>query len=226
MASAAVSVTGRAKIPPRRRKFTLVVHDRGKELPTEQGNVLLLDISARYEARRLQRRLERTMERHQGSPERQSVAIAMLAVEEQIVKALWTIARQPLGRVAPVSNGRCGIDYIHDRSDVHSIYADAAGGKWDTVAPRPSLPSAKDITQADRVQEWLLYIEDEGLRKLLVVGATLKRGDAGRQISWRRICKGMPELEGISLTRLNARYQEALRIIVNELTVARASNLG
>jgi hypothetical protein len=150
----------------------------------------------------------------------------MLAVEEQIVKALWTIARQPLGKIAPLVSRNCGIGYIHDRSDVHSIYADAAGGKWDTVAPRPSLPSSKDISIANRVQDWLLFIDDEHLRKLLVVGATSKRGDAGRQISWRRICNGMPELKDISLTRLNARYQEALRIIVNALTIARVANLG
>jgi hypothetical protein len=102
------------------------------------------------DARRLQRRLERTTQRHEGFPERQSVAIAMLAVEEQIVKALWTIARLPLGGTAPTPTSRHGIDYAHEPSDVHSIYADAAGGKWDTVAPRPALPSAKDISQPTR----------------------------------------------------------------------------
>jgi hypothetical protein len=224
MATAAREV--RRMKPQRRQKVKLIVVHGGKELTTDQGDALLLGIGAKMDAKRLQRRLERIDRRHEGFPERRSVAVAMLAVEEQIVKALWTIARQPLGRVAPIASGRCGIDYVHDRGDVHSIYSDAAGGKWDTIAPRPSLPSAKDITIADKVQQWLLFITDESLRKLLVVGATSKRGDAGRQISWRRICKGMNELDGVSLTRLNARYQEALRIIVNELTVARARNLG
>lgn len=197
------------------------VIEGARVVPKAGQRSALLDSTARFRANQLQRRLERTVKRHAGFPERQSVAVAMLAVEEQIVKAMWTIARQPLGQTAPMNGSRNGIEYIHDRSDVHSIYADAAGGKWDTIAPRPPLPSAKDISVADRVQEWLLFVEDEDLRKLLVVGATSKRGDAGRQISWRRICKGMRELEGVSLTRLNARYQEALRIIVNALTLAR-----
>lgn len=206
------------------------VIENGRPVPKDQQKAVLISSSERFHARSLQRRLQgrvdRAKERHAHSPERQSVAIAMLAVEEQIVKALWTIARQPLGRVAPMASGRCGIDYAHEPSDIHSIYADAAGGKWDSIAPRPSVPSSKDISQADRVQDWLLLVDDEDLRKLLVIGATSKRGDAGRQINWRRICGTMSHLQGISLTRLNARYQEALRIIVTELTLARAGNLG
>jgi hypothetical protein len=195
-------------------------------IPKADQQALLIGVSARMNARALLRRKERAIKRHEGFPERQSVAIAKLAVEEQIVKAMWTIARQPLGQAAPIAAARCGIEYFHDRSDVHARYADAAGGKWDTAAPKPSLPSARDITQADRVQDWLLFIEDEDLRKLLVVGATSKRGDAGRQISWRRIMLSMKELNGVSMTRLNARYQEALRIIVSALTIASAGNLG
>jgi hypothetical protein len=213
--------TAAMKFPKRRRRFETEVHHGQRVLPPEEGKLLLLDVSMRMDARRLQRRLERATQRHEGFPERQSVAIAMLAVEEQIVKALWTIARQPLGRIAPIQNGRCGIEYIHDRSDVHSVYADAAGGKWDTVAPRPSLPSAKDISQANRVQDWLLYIDDEELRKVLVYGATSKRGDAGRQINWIRVRGAMRELEGMSMRSLNGRYQEALRSIVNALTFER-----
>jgi hypothetical protein len=169
----------------------------------------------------LQRRLERTKERLAHSPERQSVAIAMLAVEEQIVKALWTIARQPLGKIAPLQPGRCGLEYLHDRADIHAIYADAAGGKWDSIAPRPSVPSAKDITAADRVQEWLLLVDDEGLRRILVVGATDKRGDAGRQIRWERVREHLREFDGYTVRSMKGKYQEALRIIASELTIAR-----
>lgn len=203
------------------RKVRMEVIHGGKVVPKDQASALLISVSDRYYARRLQGRLERTMKRHEHSPERQSVAVAMLAVEEQIVKALWTIARQPLGKAAPMSSARNGIDYIHEDTDIHSIYADAAGGKWDSIAPKPALPSAKDISQADRVQDWLLLIDDEDLRKLLVIGATSKRGDAGRQINWARVRQTMPVLVSISVTRLKARYQEALRIIVSELTLAR-----
>jgi hypothetical protein len=143
----------------------------GKLVPKDQEAAILIPLSDRMRARSLQRRLERAIKRN-PTPERQSVAIAMLIVEEKIVSALWTIARQPLGRTAPLQAARCGLDYIHDRLDIHSIYADAAGGKWDTIAPRPALPSSREITVADQVQDWLLLLDDEFMRKLLVVGAT------------------------------------------------------
>jgi hypothetical protein len=223
MMAAAKSEFTPSRKPIRRKRIKphLVVVHGDRELPREEGNALLLGISERCHARRLQRRLERTVERHKDAPERQSVAIAMLAVEEQIVKALWTIARQPLGRTAPGMLRQCGVGYVHDRDDIHSIYSDAAGGKWDSIAPRPALPSAKDITAADKVQEWLLLVSDERLRKLLVVGATNKRGDAGRQIQWERVRVHLPEWGGYTLRSLKGGYQEALRIIVAELTVAR-----
>jgi Zn-finger domain-containing protein len=59
------------------------------------------------------------------------------------------------------------------------------------------------------------------MRKLLVVGATSKRGQVARQINWIRIREGMKELDGMSERTLRHRYQEALRIIVSELTIAR-----
>lgn len=218
---AAMSVSKKRVAPRRRMKPRMVVIEGGKELPQEQGQAVLLEWSDKFNARRLQRRVERAQKRHEGFPERQSVAIAMLAVEEQIVKALWTIARQPLGRIAPISSGRNGLDYIHDRSDVHSIYTDAAGGKWDTVAPRPSLPSAKDISTANKVQDWLLLIDDEDLRRLLVIGATSKRGDAGRKIAWPRLRLSLPQYHDVTTRTMQRRYDEALRVIANALTLAR-----
>lgn len=201
------------------RRIKMEVIENGRSVPKELHSAALINSSDRFRARQLQRRLERTIKRHEFSPERQSVAIAMLAVEEKIVSALWTIARQPLGKIAPLLSARCGIDYIQD--DVNSIYADAAGGRWNTTAPRPALPSAKEITLADRVQDWLLLIHDEGLRKILVYGATSKRGDAGRQVNWIRVKGAMTELDGMSMRSLNWRYQEALRTVVSELTLAK-----
>lgn len=197
------------------------VIENGRPVPKAQAHAVLLGATERFHARRLQARLERTKKRLAHAPERQSVAIAMLAVEEQIVKALWTIARQPLGKVAPLASSRCGLDYFHDRSDIHSIYADAAGGKWDSIAPKPAVPSAKDISAADRVQDWLLLIEDEDMAKVLVYGATSKRGDAARQVNWNRVKSARPEIKDMPTRTLNFRYQEALRIIVSELMLAR-----
>ena len=221
MATAAVRVeASRVKQKPRKRvKPRLIVVQGGRELDKAAGEALCLDASGRFRARQLQRRLERTQERHRDAPERQSVAIAMLAVEERLVKAFWTIARQPAKGALPGGNGRCGIDYVPERGDLNA-YADPAGGKWQTIAPRPPVPSGKEIDDANAALDWLLYI-DEPRRKLLVVGATSKRGDSARKVAWARIRQAMPELHGLSVTTLKRRYAEALRIIVTELTIAR-----
>jgi hypothetical protein len=213
MASAAMSIRQQ---PKRRGKVRLLVIHGGRELASDEGAELLLKVGSRLRAR-----VDRLEQRYANVPERLSVGKAMLAVEEQIVKALWTIARQPLGGFTPIASARCGIEYTHDRTDVHSIYSDAAGGKWDTAAPRPSLPSAKDISAADRVQDWLLLIDDEDLRKLLVIGATSKRGDAGRKVNWIRLRPSVPQYGVATVRTLQRRYDEALRVIVNALTVAR-----
>lgn len=217
MATAAMAIN-RAK-PVRRRKPELRVIHGSKELGRDEGRELLVSLTERMDARRLQRRLERIGKRYVHSPERRSVAVAMLAVEEQIVKALWTIARQPLGKVMPLPANRNGLEYMHDRGDVHSIYTDAAGGKWDSVQPRPAIPSAKDISAADRVQQWLLLLDEERLRRILVIGATSKRGDAGRQVNWNRVKASIPEVRSETVYRLSYSYSEALRVITSRLTL-------
>lgn len=186
-------------------------------LEGEASTALRLAVSNRYRARQLERRLQRSR-RENDVPERQSVAMAMLAVEERLVKAFWTIARQPANGTSPRASNRNGLDYMADGDDLTG-YVDAAGGKWESIAPRPPIPSGKEIDEANKAIEWLLYV-DECRRKLLVVGATSKRGDAGRQINWPRIRQGMPELGGLSTRTCQGRYREALRIIVNELTLA------
>ena len=62
--------------------------------------------------------------------------------------------------------------------------------------------------------------------KILVVGATSKRGDAGRRINWLRLRAGLPELADMTIRTLQRRYQDALRAIVSELTIARLSSLS
>lgn len=203
----------RQKRPPH-----LVVVHGGRELDTEQGHVLRISASARFRLRQLEQRLARSDRRNSDVPERHSVATAMLAVEERLVKAFWTIARQPARNIGPQLLDRCGLDYTPDTTDF-SGYADAAGGKWHSIAPRPAIPSGKEIDDANGALDWLLYVDD-AKRKILVVGATSKRGDCGRQINWARIRQGMPELVGLSTRTCQGRYREALRIIVNELTLA------
>lgn len=200
----------------------LEVIENGKAVPKEMRSSVLLDCSTRFRARQDQAqvaRLERTMKRNQHAPERQSIAIAMLAVEQRLVEAFWTIARQPANRLGPAITSRCGIDYIPERGDFNG-YSDAAGGKWYSVAPRPPIPSGREIDRANEALDWLLFV-DENRRKLLVAGATSKRGDMARIISWGRLREGMPELYGLTTRTLQGRYREALRIIVTELTLAR-----
>lgn len=217
MATAAVTQR-KPRIRRSRQKPTLIVVHGGKELGSEEGRSLSLSVSDRFRARQTQRRFERAARDNGHAPERQSVALAMLAVEQRLVKAFWTIARQPAKNLGPALLARCGVDYIPERSDLTG-YADAAGGKWHSVAPRPPIPSGKDIDAANEALDWLLFV-DEGKRKLLVAGATSKRGDLGRQINWPRLRQGMPELAGLSTRTCQGRYREALRIIVNELTIA------
>lgn len=204
-----------------------VIHG-SRVVPKAEQQALLIGVSDRIRQRQDQSRLQRRASRLGDLPERTSVAKAMLAVEERLVKAFWTIARQPIpvNATAPRAAVRCGVDYFHDQTDSLARYADAAGGKWDSVAPRPSLPSSRAIDEANQTLDWLLMVDDEQLRRLLVVGATSKRGDAGRRIGWERLRPSLPQYSGVTIRTLQRKYQEALRIIVTELTIARMSPLS
>lgn len=208
-----------------RKRYREVTVIGERMLSAEEAKRVRAEISESFRARAAARVQERVV-RLPDAPERRSVAVAKLAVEIRLVKAFWTIARQPLGAASPMDDRRCGIDYIHDSSDTHARYTDAPSGKWEAVAPRPSLPSSKDIDQANAALDWLLLIDDEKLRKMLVMGATSKRGDVGRRINWIRLRVGLPEYASMTIRTMQRRYQEALRIIVTELTIARMSSLS
>ena len=221
MATAAVMPQPRKRIR-RSRQAPKLVDDAGNLIPQSA----LIEASARFRARQTER-ISQRVARLPSAPDRRSVAQAMLMVEVRLVKAFWTIARQPLGTVAPLSARRNGIDYIHEKErDRHAGYKDAAGGDWSSVAPRPSLPSSKEIDAANEALDWLLLITDESLRRVLVVGATSKRGDIGRRIAWARIRTGLPSYGQATVRTLQRHYQQALRIIVTEMTIARLSSLS
>lgn len=202
-------------------RMKMIYEFRGKSVAAEQGRALANAAIVGLQTSRIQRRVERLPD----APDRQSVARAILAVEDRLVRAFWTIARQPIpvNASAPRQAQRCGIDYFHEQVDSFARFVDAAGGKWDSVAPRPSLPSSKAIDEANRTLDWLLLITDESLRKLLVVAATSKRGDAGRRMNWMLVRLKLPEFSQMPVRTLKWRYREALRIIVSELTLARVA---
>lgn len=191
------------------------VIDGRRIVPKADQQAVLLEISARFRQRQEGSRLQRRPERLSELPERVSVAKAMFAVEARLVKAFWTIARLPGERIG--GNGRCGIEYIPERGDLNG-YADAAGGKWESIAPRPARPSAKDIDDAKEALDWLLLIPNESLRRILVIGATSKRGDVKRGVSWTRY---RSTLGGYTERSLRGKYAEAIRMIVAELIFAR-----
>lgn len=197
----------------------IVVIERGRVLPKAEARELMLSVSRRMLERRASARAERADERNGHAPERQSVARAMLAVEDRLVRAFWTISRLPGEKIG--GNGRCGIDYLREGGDL-AVFTDAAGGKWDSVAPRPPIPGSKEIDQAKEALDWLLHA-DERYRRILVAGATSKRGDVGANVRWNRVRAMMPELHDLSARTLQHRYREALRQIVNGLT---QSHLG
>lgn len=187
----------------------------GRTLPKEEAAAVRLEVSRAIGAAQSRQRLVMLAQRNAVSTERPSVARAMLAVEDRLVRAFWTIARLPGDRIG--GNGRCGLDYVAERGDLNG-YADAAGGKWESIAPRPPLPSAKDIDDAKAAIDWLLLLESESLRKVLVVGATSKRGEVARRVPWTRLRR---ILGSYTERHLRRKYQEALRTIVTELTLAR-----
>ena len=203
----------------------LEVIENGKPVPKAQAEAVLIDMTERFRAVQ-QTRMSRRVSRLPDAPDRRSVAHAMLMVEIRLVKAFWTIARQPLGTIAPLDARRNGVSYIHDRSDTHARYTDAPSGKWEAAAPRPSLPSSKEIDAANEALDWLLLIDDEGLRKLLVVGATSKRGDAGRRINWMRLRPSMREYGEMTVRTMQRPYQDVLRTIVTEMPLAALSSLS
>lgn len=218
---ATAPVQPKRRIKRSRQQPNLVVLHGGKELSREEGSAELLRVSSVMRSR-VQVRISKLPD----APDRRSVANAMLMVEIRLAKAFWTIARLPAGTIAPLGASRNGVDYVHDREDTHARYADAPSGKWEAVAPRPSLPSSKDIDAANQALEWLLLIEDEGLRKVLVVGATAKRGDAGRRIPWIRLKPCLPQYRDATVRTMQRHYAQALRIIVTEMTIARMSRVS
>lgn len=203
--------------PPR----LLVVHG-GKELPAEQGNALIRELSERLDARRLQGRLERLNKRHGHTPERLSVEKAMLAVEEKIVKAYWVLARLPDDKGLGYAR-RNGLDYMMDRADK---WAEAvAGGGWLSRPPRPGPPSAEAIDAMHKPLEWLCWLEYSDAR-VLAAGAIWKRGDAGRNVNWVRVKGSRRELANFTVDQLKVKYRQALRTIVAELTARAGENIA
>lgn len=208
MATAATMTTN-TKQRPRLKRRTGQLHlvdDRGQQIP----EAVLFSVSDRFHARQLQARLERTIKRHEGTPERQSIAIAMLAVEKAIVEAYWVLGRSTS---VPGPRQACqhGVDYLLEREDKWGAAVANSGWLTDPDAPPP--PTATEIDSMYAPLEWLQLLEPMQ-REIVSAGARSKQGDVDRRISWERVKKMYPKFDDWLPKKLHRVYSEGLRVIV------------
>lgn len=213
MATAAAQVEGRVKrIPKRRGTPRLVVVHGGKELGAEEGAMLTLSASARMRARQLQRRLERS-QKDNPSPERQSVAIAMLAVEERLVKAFSVLGRST-PNPGPRHQAQHGVAYMMESVDK---WAEAvAGSGWLSQEPPDPPATPNEVDASDEALEWLAFLDRE-TANIVSAGARSKRGDVRRRISWIRVKQQNAEFAKYTADRLKKMYDGGLRQIAGRV---------
>lgn len=192
----------------------IVTEYGGRVLGPEEATVVRLVASKRIAEQNEVERAKRRLARVNEMPiERQSVARAMLFVEIRFVKALWVLERALSAEGAMGHSSRNGLDYFHDRLEQ---FANAvANGGWHVAAPRPPVPQAKEIDEANKCKDWLRYLEPTEAR-VLTIGAMMKKGDVGRRINWMRVKGRLPEFYEYTDRRLRGIYSSALRNIVAE----------
>lgn len=165
--------------------------------------------ASRVVRERTEARLARRVKRFGHCPDRLSVAKAMIAIEQRIVEALWTLARLPNDRGIGFAK-RNGVGYMDERAD---LYANAvAAGGWLTTAPKPPPPSARSIDEMYAPLEWLRHLE-RSQAKLLSEGAMSRRGDMENPVRWSRIRKTL-EMEHLTIRTLQRRYEQAIRDLI------------
>lgn len=200
-----------------RRSFRYEIN--GKGASKEEGQAAALTsgriVRDRFSRDRLQRRANRV---DAGPPERRTVARAMLAVEERLVKALWVLERSAAKEGAVAFSSRNGVPYLPEYVD---RYGQAIAGH-EPPMPRPAQPVSKEISEAEKVKLWVLWLDPKKAR-VLSVGAMSKRGDAGRRVNWLRVRSRLPELADYSTRSLQKIYTDGLHDIVTELTLSHLS---
>lgn len=208
------AVTAKPKLA-RRRGPVRMVDGKGQPVP----KAVLIEASHRFDQARDRQEQIRAMSRRPGPGDAASVRFAMRSVEHRIVRGLWVleISQDADG---PREQRRHGMQYMRDHGDVDWRYEDAPGGKWGTQAPRPALPSSEEIDAAREAQGWIRYLDEQQAR-LLVVAAMTKRGDRLRRVNWDAVKDRLRMDQATPLRTLRDRYDQALRVIVAELTLAR-----
>lgn len=200
------------------RQVTMVGH---RVLGDAEAAQLRLEVSRTFRHTQERNELIRTMARRPSKGDSVSVRFAMQSIEHRIVKGLWVleISQEADG---PREARRHGMQYMRDHGDVDWRYADAPSGNWDSIAPRPALPSSEEISAAHEAIKWTELLSDEQAR-LLRVAALTKRGDRARRVNWERVIDRLMLKHDTPLRTLRDRYDQALRYIVAELTLARVA---
>lgn len=185
-----------------------------------EGLAIRLEASRAMAAAQERHLRERRCRRLAAAPERDSVARAIYAVENRIVRAFWVLARLPDTTKIGFSS-RHGVNYIHDRTEQ---FANAvAQGGWDLVRPKPAIPSSRAIDEMYEALDWLKWLDTIDAR-LVSAGTATKQGNVEHNVSWRRVRIHVPELADMSTRSLQWRYRNALRALVSELTFRRMAN--
>lgn len=213
MATAARSVMARQP-----RIVTLL---NGKEIGGKEAERVRIEASYWVQAGTIVNGRAELVEREKYRPldvsDRPSVRRAMLAVETQLVAALWTLARLPGGGG---SSGSCGLAYIQDATD---RWANAVEKGWERTMPRPPVPSGRAIDAMHVPLGWLSLLPKDQAQLVSVAGGT-KRGDVDRNVSWSRVRCSLPQTCGQTVRTLQRRYEGGIREIVAKLTESALTN--
>jgi hypothetical protein len=206
-------------VAKQRRQVRSVTIMGQRVLGAEEAAALRLEISRSFRASQERDEQIRALARRPDKGDAASVRFAMQCVEQRLVRGLWVleISQESDG---PREAKRHGMQYMRDHEDPDYRYEDAPAGKWGSPAPRPALPSSEEIDAAREAQGWLSLLEP-GLARLLAVAALSKRGDRKSRVHWEKVKDRLRIKHDTPLRTLRDRYDQALRYIVAELTMAR-----
>lgn len=182
-------------------------------LPPEEAAAIRLSASRNIVRHNERARAVRYSGRRE-SVERPSVQKAMDWVERKVVDAIWTLQRLPADRYGR-PKARHGIDYILERAE---RYANAIEhGGWDAQPPAPSPPDSRAIDEMHTPLDWFKLLPNDEA-KILWAGASWKRGDAERRVSWIRVRDTLPDgFQRYSSAALRGKYKTALRTLAAEV---------
>jgi hypothetical protein len=211
MATAAMKEAPKQRIHRRKGKPQLAYQTiGGKPLSPEQGQTLVLQASQRL------RQLDDEKQRNRVAPVvREPTPLARSLqrltddVEAKIVEAVWTERCLPNGG----SGGRCGISYLHDKTEV---FANAvAAGDWQQKEYGAPLPRAIDEMRV--TLSWLSVL-DRDLAALVHAAAGSKRGNASSNVSWGEAKSRLSALREFPVRTLQRRYEDGLQQIMMKVT--------